>query len=402
MEENKLQDLSSNAHSTIVRQLMTIEDITRGDERQGFAIRYRGTLLVESEEAFQRLDPIFTAEGMTLLLREEDGQHVILGLAGTIQAQPSNAWVNLGLFILTIVSMLFAGAQYGLEGPIEESFSGILSALMGNIQNGIIFTASLLSILTAHEFGHYFAARYHRTEVSLPYFLPFPSLFGTMGAFIRLKEPPRNRRVLLDIGIAGPLAGLIVAIPVLLVGIAMSEISFLPTDPSVAVGSVLEGNSLLYLASKYAITGELLPMPLSYGDTSPILYWIRYLFVGLPMPYGGKDILMHPMAWAGWAGLLVTSLNLIPSGQLDGGHTIYVLFGRAAIRIRPFLLVLLVLMGFVWSGWYIWAILIFLMGRTFATPRDDVTPLDPKRRVLAIIGLVVFVLVFTPVPLRIF
>lgn len=111
---------------------------------------------------------------------------------------------------------------------------------------------------------------------------------------------------------------------------------------------------------------------------------------------------MHPMAWAGWAGLLVTSLNLIPSGQLDGGHTIYVLFGRAAIRIRPFLLVLLVLMGFVWSGWYIWAILIFLMGRTFATPRDDVTPLDPKRRVLAIIGLVVFVLVFTPVPLRIF
>jgi membrane-associated protease RseP (regulator of RpoE activity) len=298
--------------------------------------------------------------------------------------------------------MLFAGAQYGLEGPVEDSAQGVLTALLGNIDNGIIFTVSLLGILTAHEFGHYFAARFHKTEVSLPYFFPFPSLFGTMGAFIRLKEPPRNRRALLDIGLAGPLAGFILAVPILLVGIALSEISTLPASPHEALGTILEGNSLLYLGAKFLVTGELLPMPLSYGDSSPIIYWLRYLFVGLPMPYGGRDILMHPMAWAGWAGLLVTSLNLIPSGQLDGGHTIYVLFGRAATRLRPFLLAVLVLMGFVWSGWYIWAFLIYLMGRTFAVPRDDITPLDPRRRALAYLAIFIFVIVFTPVPLRIF
>jgi membrane-associated protease RseP (regulator of RpoE activity) len=399
MEENNQPILIIDKFTAAVRRLMTIEDITSGDEQQGFAVRFRGRLLIDSQEAFERLDPMFDEEGMTLLLREEEDQQVILGLPGKIRPQPSNPWINVGLFILTILSMLFAGAQYGLEGPIED---GILAALFGNINNGIIFTGSLLSILTAHEFGHYFAARYHRTEVSLPYFIPFPSLFGTMGAFIRLKEPPRNRRELLDIGIAGPLAGLIVAIPVLLLGIALSEISYLPASPQEAVGSILEGNSLLYLGAKYLITGELLPMPLTYGDNSPILYWIRYLFVGLPMPYGGRDILMHPMAWAGWAGLLVTSLNLIPSGQLDGGHTIYVLFGRAASRLRPYLLIILLLMGFVWTGWYIWAIMIFAMGGTFATPRDDITQLDPKRRAVAIIGLIIFLLVLTPVPLRIF
>ncbi len=381
---------------------MAIDDITHGDASQGYAIRYRGHLVIDSQDAFDRLDPLFRQEGYTLLFREEDDQHVILGILGTIHPQPSNPWINVGLFLLTIISMLFAGAQYGLEGPIEQSFTGVLNALLGNIQNGIIFTASLLGILTAHEFGHYFAARYHRTEVSLPYFIPFPSLFGTMGAFIRLKEPPRNRRVLLDIGIAGPLAGLVLAIPVLLLGIALSDISSLPSSPQAAAGSVLEGNSILYLVAKYVVTGELLPMPASYAGVPPALYWLRYLFTGLPMPFGGRDILMHPMAWAGWAGLLVTSLNLIPSGQLDGGHTIYVLFGSLASRLRPFLLILLLLMGFAWSGWYIWAVLIFVMGRTFAVPRDDITALDKRRRVLAYFGLVVFFLVFTPVPLRIF
>jgi membrane-associated protease RseP (regulator of RpoE activity) len=108
------------------------------------------------------------------------------------------------------------------------------------------------------------------------------------------------------------------------------------------------------------------------------------------------------MAWAGWAGLLVTSLNLIPSGQLDGGHTIYVLFGRAAARIRPLLIISLILLGSVWPGWYIWAAMVFMMGRTFATPRDDITPLDSKRKAIAIIGMIIFVLVLTPVPLRVF
>lgn len=112
--------------------------------------------------------------------------------------------------------------------------------------------------------------------------------------------------------------------------------------------------------------------------------------------------MLHPMAWAGWAGLLVTSLNLIPAGQLDGGHVLYVLFGRSAARLWPYIVVGLVLLGVVWSGWFIWAALIFLLGRTFARPRDEITPLDSRRRALAIFGLILFFLVFTPVPLRLF
>ena len=387
----------------LVRQVMSITDITEGDQKQLFAIRFRGTLISDSQLAFEKLDPAFKQAGTTLLFREENDGHEILGMPGVIQPQASNPLVNVILFLLTLVSMLMAGAMYGMEAPADTSILGILQATIQNLPNGITFAASLLGILMAHEFGHYFAARFHRIAVSLPYFLPFPlSLFGTLGAFIRLKEPPKNRRVLLDIGLSGPIAGLIVAIPVLLIGLYLSDLGRLPLNAMTAQGSVLEGNSLLYLAMKYIVTGEFLPKPLHYAGLSPFIYWVRYFFIGLPMPYGGTDVLLHPLAWAGWAGLLVTMLNLIPAGQLDGGHAIYVLLGKATKRLWPFIIGLLLLLGTVWPGWYIWAGLVFLMGRTYARPRDEITPLDPRRKWLAIFGLVLFVLVFIPVPLRTF
>ncbi|MFV9676023.1 MAG: site-2 protease family protein [Anaerolineales bacterium] len=387
----------------LVRQVMSITDITEGDQKQLFAIRFRGTLISDSQLAFEKLDPAFKQAGTTLLFREENDGHEILGMPGVIQPQASNPLVNVILFLLTLVSMLMAGAMYGMEAPADTSIPGILQATLQNLPNGITFAASLLGILMAHEFGHYFAARFHRIAVSLPYFLPFPlSLFGTLGAFIRLKEPPKNRRVLLDIGLSGPIAGLIVAIPVLLIGLYLSDLGRLPLNAMTAQGSVLEGNSLLYLAMKYIVTGEFLPKPLHYAGLSPFIYWVRYFFIGLPMPYGGTDVLLHPLAWAGWAGLLVTMLNLIPAGQLDGGHAIYVLLGKATKRLWPFIIGLLLLLGTVWPGWYIWAGLVFMMGRTYARPRDEITPLDPRRKWLAIFGLVLFVLVFIPVPLRTF
>jgi membrane-associated protease RseP (regulator of RpoE activity) len=386
-----------------IRSVMTVHDVTSGDERQGFALRVRGRLTTDPQEAFDRLDPLFRAEGVTLLTKEDQGQEAIIAVPGVIMPTPSNPWVNALLFALTVISVLIAGALYGLEGPIDPSLAGMARAIIGNIPGGLSFALSLLAILVAHEFGHYLAARYHRTAVTLPYFLPFPgSLFGTLGAFIRLKEPPKNKRVLLDIGLAGPLAGLVVAIPVLLVGLALSDVSRLPLTTSAAAGHVLEGNSLLYLLAKFVVKGEWLPAPLHFGGVEPSLYWLRYFFLGLPMPLGGQDVMLHPMAWAGWAGLLVTSLNLIPAGQLDGGHVLFVLFGKSAARIWPFIVVILFLMGFVWSGWYIWAVLIFLLGRTFAQPRDGLTRINPSRRALAIFGMILFILVFTPVPLRLF
>ncbi len=173
------------------------------------------------------------------------------------------------------------------------------------------------------------------THVTLPYFLPFPlSPFGTLGAFIQLKEPPRNKRILMDIGIAGPLAGLVVAIPVLLLGLSLSKVE--PINLAPGQGFTLEGNSLLYLFAKFLVFGRLLPAPSSYGNLPPVLYWIRYFFTSQPLPLGGMDVMIHPIAWAGWAGLLVTAINLIPAGQLDGGHLMYVLLGKTDAGFMAF------------------------------------------------------------------
>jgi membrane-associated protease RseP (regulator of RpoE activity) len=294
--------------------------------------------------------------------------------------------------------MIFAGALYSYSGPLPSDQSALLAAILHGLVSGIPFAVSLLAILLAHEFGHYLAGRYHHTYVTLPYFIPFPlSPFGTMGAFIQLKEPPKNKRILLDIGVSGPIAGLVVAFPILLYGLSLSHIEtiILPAGQ----GIQLEGNSLLYLLAKYIIFGQLLPAPSTYGDLPAFLYWVRYFFTSQPLPLGGIDVFISPIAWAGWAGLLVTALNLIPAGQLDGGHLIYSLFGTRSKLLLPVVLVVLVLLGFVWSGWWIWAFLILLMGRMHAEPLDTITPLDPRRKALAVVVLFIFILVFTPVPL---
>lgn len=401
MESNPV-DLADRLR-TDVSKVMNIQDVTVGEKKLGYAARFRGQLLLESEEAFDQLDPSFAQQGATLLFRREQGTDIALAIPGVIETEKSNSLVNAVLFVLTLASMIFAGSLYGIEGPIGEGFQGIVEAVLSNVPNGLVFAGSLFAILGAHEFGHYLAARYHKCAVTLPYFLPFPgTLFGTLGAFIRLKEPPRNRKVLLDIGLSGPLAGLVVAIPVLLIGLATSPLDTLPLSPAAAAGSIQEGNSILYLAAKYVTKGSLLPEPLHYHGLSPAFYWVQFYLLGTPTPYGGTDVFLNHMAWAGWAGLLVTALNLIPAGQLDGGHTIFVLIGDTARRIWPLIVVALILLGFVWSGWFIWAVLIFLLGRTYARPRDEITELDPRRRALAISGLIIFVLVFIPVPLRIF
>ncbi len=196
------------------------------------------------------------------------------------------------------------------------------------------------------------------------------------------------------------MAGLLVAVPVLILGLYLSDLNQLPTRGGVGVS--LEGNSILYLLAKFFVFGRLLPDPISYGNVSPFLYWIRYFFTGRPIPIGGIDVLLHPVAWAGWAGLLVTALNLIPAGQLDGGHILYVLLGRRTKNVLPIILVVLVILGTVWSGWWLWAFLIFMLGRFHAEPLDQITPLDNNRKVLALLGILIFILVFTPVPLTLY
>ena len=214
------------------------------------------------------------------------------------------------------------------------------------------------------------------------------------------KKIPKNKKHLMDIGIAGPLIGLLVAVPVLFIGLSLSTVGPVELDLPEGYVHFLEGNSIFYLMAKYITFGKLLPQPASYGDLSPVLYWLRYFFTGSPAPLGGIDVQIHPVAWAGWAGLFVTAINLIPAGQLDGGHILYTLLGKEkAKRIFPIVLVALVIMGFFWSGWWLWAFLIFFIGRRYAEPMDQITPIDLKRKILGILALIVFVLLFSPVPL---
>jgi len=385
----------------IVDQVMQVDSLTYGSPEKGFALRFEGRLYGDSIGAYEQVAEAFQPLNFTPLFRNEKDQHVILAMPGVVQVRKSNPIVNLMLFVLTLLSMLLTGALYDYQGPLPESLEQYLRLL----PSGWPFAVSLLGILLAHEFGHYIAARRNGTAVTLPYFLPLPaplSPFGTLGAFIQLKSPPKNRRILLDIAISGPLAGLAVALPVLVIGLLGSTVQPIPAVVPPETGISLEGNSIFYLSIKYLIFGQLLPAPASFEGQAPLVYWMKYLLTGLPVPLGGVDVFLNQVAWAGWAGLLVTGLNLIPAGQLDGGHALYVLIGRAVNRLLPFIIAALVLLGLVWQGWFIWAFLIFFLGRTHAEPLDQITELDSTRRLLAVLSLLLFILVFTPIPLRIF
>ncbi|MBI4770038.1 MAG: site-2 protease family protein [Chloroflexi bacterium] len=383
----------------LVDQVMQVSALTYGNPEKGYAVRFTGRLYGDPAAAYEQLEAGFRPLDFTPLFRKEEEQHLILAVPGVVQPRPSNPALNLVLFALTVLTMLLSGALYDYGGPEPTGLAEYLRLL----PSGWPFAVSLGAILLAHEFGHYVAARRSGAAVTLPFFLPLPfSPFGTLGAFIMLKAPPRNRRVLLDIGISGPLAGLVVALPILFIGLMTAKVEAIPALIPAGTSYSFEGNSLLYLAAKFAIFREWLPAPAGFGGQAPLLFWLKYFFTGLPAPLGGHDVILNQVAWAGWAGLLVTGLNLIPAGQLDGGHALYVLIGKRVNRLLPFILIALVLLGLVWNGWFLWALLIFFLGRAHAEPLDQITELDPDRRLLAILALVIFLLVFTPIPLRAF
>jgi len=387
-----------------VKQVFDIRSVISGGSKQGYRAKYTGRLTMkDSEVAYDQLAAAVKPMGLMPLFREVEGEQVIIIMDELPEPKIGPVWVNILLFVLTIFSVMFTGAQFAateMTSPFQLSFMGFIRYLL----KGLPFAMSLLGILLAHELGHYLVGRSRGETVTLPYFIPFPfSAFGTMGAFINMKEIPKNKKHLLDVGIAGPLIGLAVAIPVLFIGLSLSSLGPIEADLPEGYVHFLEGNSLFYLGAKYLTFGKLLPQPASYGDMAPFLYWLKYFFTGTPMPLGGLDVQIHPVAWAGWAGLFVTAINLIPAGQLDGGHVVYVLLGKKnAKRLFPVILILLGVLGFFWEGWWLWAGLIFLFGRRFAEPLDQITPIDRKRKVLGIIALIIFILIFTPVPLVVF
>jgi membrane-associated protease RseP (regulator of RpoE activity) len=381
--------------NNIVSRVFRFNDVTLGDPKKGYFLRYRGELVRDSIEAYDQLAEALHPYDITPLFRLEEGQQVVLLVRGTIHSTRGKVWVNILLFALTLLSVLFAGATFGYTGLVPDDSLSQIWALISHLWVGWPFAVSLLAILLAHEFGHYFVGRARGAAVTLPYFIPFPfSPIGTMGAFIQMKSIPRNKRSLFDLAVAGPLAGLVVAIPVLLLGLSQSSLATVTADP----GSFAEGNSLLYMLAKFLVFGKLLPASGNLTGMPLLYHWISYFFIGKPSPLGSTDVFINPVAWAGWVGLLVTFLNLIPAGQLDGGHIIYAVLGKNANRIVPVILVFTILLGFFWSGWWMWAFLIFMLGRSHAEPLDQITQLDSRRKTLAVMILIIFLLVLMPVP----
>lgn len=398
--------------SSHVSKIFRIDDVTAGDPRE-WIVRYRGQLLGEdSVAAYDQLADAVRGLNLTPLFRKgEDGRQVIY-LVQSLPTPRTNTRVhiNIILFILTIISMLLTGVEIPPSAvPADGSFP--FQYLLLHIFSGWPFALSMMGILFAHEMGHYIACRIYKVPATLPFFLPAPliSPLGTFGAFIAMRGIPKNKRVLFDVGVAGPIAGLIVAIPVLFIGLSLSHLGPIEHAPS-GMSGFLEGNSIFYLFSKFMVFGQLLPAPVNTDGLPQAAYWIRYILTGAPIPFGGMDVQLHSVALAGWAGLLVTALNLVPVGTLDGGHVAYGLFGDKARKIFPFaigaLIALMLLpalftfsLGSINLSWMLWVFILLWLGKVRAQPLDEITELDPPRRVLGYVMLIVFVLLFTPIPM---
>jgi len=270
--------------------------------------------------------------------------------------------VNLVLFLLTFVSTLVVGAIHAGVDPVKEP---------QDMLQGLPFSLALLLILLVHEFSHYITSRRHGIEASLPYFIPAPTLFGTLGAFIKMRSSITTKNALMDIGASGPIAGFLVSIVAVVVGLHYSEIHALPRQTG---EMMVLGDSLLFIALTKIVIGT------------------------IPDTYG---VYLHPVAFAGWIGFFVTSLNLIPAGQLDGGHIAYAILGEKHRWLSKIMIGLLVLLGYFFQGWLVWALLLFFLGTKHPPILFPEIPLDPRRKAIGLIALVIFILTFMPVPVSI-
>jgi len=354
-----------------------LDDVLIVQERRllGRSLAFGGRLLVEPSAAVDRLRPRLARHGYTPFVREDQGTVWVHAIAQAEVVEPSRPLVHLGLFLATVVTTLLAGTlMLGGVSPDE------LWRNPSRIAVGLPFAAALLGILGVHEFGHYALGRRHGMPVSLPYFIPVPPippfLLGTLGAVIRLRGAIRDRRALFDMAVAGPLAGLVVAVPVYVLGLRLSSVVRMPQG----------GPEGAFMQFGDAVLPKLLE---------------RLTLGTLPADF---DILLHPVGVAAWFGFYVTALNLIPAGQLDGGHIVYALFGGRHALISKLAVVGLVLIGLAFGSinWLVWAALIVgVMGFRHGPTMDDITPLDGRRRALGVFALILLALLLPPVPLSV-
>jgi Zn-dependent protease len=322
------------------------------------------------EQKFDSLRKSLSDKGYIPMLRVEHGEHIIYIIVKPKRKKKS-VWINIILLIATIITTVLTGAL--LNSGYADMYSALdlteVLTLENLLDGAIYFSFPLLSILLIHEMGHYFTSRRYKLNASLPYFMPIPPIvpgfnIGTFGALISSGDPMPNKKALFDVGISGPLAGFIVAIPVSIIGIATSEIVSI-SQP--APGELVLGSSLLFTL-------------------------ISNIFHTVPQ---GFALDLNSIAFAGWVGLLITSINLLPAGQLDGGHIFRAVLGKHQ-RIAGWIAIMIMIL----TGWWFFALLIiFLMGMMHPPPLNDNSKLGLKRQVLFIVALLVLILCYIPFPI---
>jgi membrane-associated protease RseP (regulator of RpoE activity) len=271
-------------------------------------------------------------------------------------------FLHIILFILTMLSTLFVGAMQTGADILKDPWK---------IYYGLPFALTLMIILLTHELSHYFASKKHGVNATLPYFIPAPTIIGTFGAFIKMKSPIVTRKALIDIGASGPIAGFIVSVIAVMIGLHLSEI----VPVAETKGALTLGDSILFSFLAQTILG-----------VTP----------------ADSDILLNPVAFAGWIGLFVTSMNLIPVGQLDGGHIAFAFLGEKQTRLSFILVLVMSLLGvLLWEGWIIWAVLLLVLGLRHPPVISWEVPLDTRRKVIGWIAFLIFILTFIPVPFKI-
>ena len=345
--------------NSLVRKYLDVYEFRITPDHLEFYFTYRDEK--EFGENFEKLRVEMKKINAIPMVKKKGGEYVLLVLRNP-KRHFFSIWINLGLLILTILSTIWVGmgyytAYYGSGGFWHDFMGGL-----------IYFSVPLLTILGCHEMGHYFAAKKHNIAASLPFFIPAPTMLGTLGAFISIREPIPDKKSLIDVGLSGPIVGFLVAIPVTILGLILGNMN----PPHVDTEAV----------NTYMIFN----VPLIYE-------FLEWLFP--------SSNFVHPVSMAGWVGFVVTAINLFPIGQLDGGHAVRAIFGDKAKYISYGFAALLIGLGFLYPGWLIFGILVIFLGLRHPPPLNDIVKLDKKRYAIFFAALLVFAVTFVPIPVEV-
>jgi hypothetical protein len=337
----------------------TIDQLSRHMQIQGITgNRITGRIYDPVPENLAALKEVFRQAGnIAYFERTPEGHAVTYGYPPPKRRR--RLWVNVLLLVLTIGTTLLVGSINHGGSPFKHP--------LDLLRFGWPFSLSIILVLGSHELAHFLTARRLGVEATPPYFLPIPHpMTGTMGAFIRIESPVPTKSALVRVGVSGPLVGFLVALPVSFIGLLLSKPVAVEASQGIQLGS-------------------------------PLIFWLMSELVH-PRLGPGTDLMLHPAAFAGWLGLFVTALNLLPIGQLDGGHVAYAVFGRRWQKLSWIVIAALALLGFFWLGWPFWAALVIVLGLRHPPPLDDLTPLNRLDWRLVAAAVLIMVLTFTPAP----